>query len=138
MLTSVIIGLVSGIFLAVALVLFRKTHSQLIYGLTLTGIGFLYVGFTWSDLPSLVISAIQAFVFLLLAYQGVRKHAGFLPLGFFLHGAWDLLYTPFDTPGLIPPHYDAFCLTFDFVIGFYLLLVVKWRNETGVRSAFDI
>jgi hypothetical protein len=99
--------------------------------LVLSGIGFLYVGFTWSDLQALVVTALQAIFFLFLAYFGIKKHINFLIGGYFLHGSWDLVYDLFPSSNLIPPHYDLFCLSIDFTMGFYLWLI-KYRVNKPV------
>ena len=129
-----IIGLSSGILLIALFIILKKYDKQLVYGLTLTGIGFLYVGYTWSDLPSLIITSIQAIVFVALSYYGIKKSIYILAMGFFLHGIWDLAYNPFDKPGLIPPHYDVFCLTIDFVIGIYLLVLAR-QSSSAIKKA---
>jgi hypothetical protein len=118
-----IIGITSSIFLIGMFILLKKIDKTLVYGLILVGIGFLYVGFTWSDMESLIISSVQAIVFLFLAYYGIKKSIYILAFSYMLHGAWDLVYSFFDGPGLIPPQYDVFCLTFDFIIGIYLLVM---------------
>ncbi|MEQ1675870.1 MAG: DUF6010 family protein [Chitinophagaceae bacterium] len=129
-----IIGLSSGLLLIALFVILKKYDKKIVYGLTLTGIGFLYVGYTWSDLLSLIITSIQAIVFVALAYYGIKKSMYILALGFFLHGIWDLVYHPFDKPGLIPPQYDVFCLTIDFVIGIYLLVLARQSSSSVKRT----
>jgi hypothetical protein len=128
------IGTFSGILVILTVALLKQLDKATVYGLILMGIGYLYVGFTWSDIPSLVITFIQSVVFLFLAYYGLKKNIYFLIAGYFLHGAWDLLYDVFPNRGLIPPHYDWFCLSIDFTIGLYLLLIreqlIKPSNET--------
>jgi hypothetical protein len=114
-------GTLSGIIIILVIAFLKQLDKQIIYGLILTGIGFLYVGFTWSDALSLVITFVQAVVFLFLAYFGTRRHINFLTAGYFLHGAWDMLCGLFLNRNLIPPHYDWFCLSVDFTIGVYLL-----------------
>lgn len=129
-----IIGITSSIFLIGLFILLKKFDKPLVYGLILVGIGFLYVGFTWSDLESLIISSVQAIVFLFLAYYGIKKSIYILALSYILHGAWDLVYSFFDTPGLIPPQYDVFCLTFDFIIGIYLLIMGRKIKPLMVKG----
>lgn len=119
--SSYIIGTSAGLFVIVGIRLFLKDHERLIYALVLSGIGFLYVGFTWMDPIQLTITAVQAVLFLLLAARGVRNVA-VLSAGYFLHGAWDLVYNYFVTMESIPPHYDGFCLSIDFVMGAYILI----------------
>lgn len=119
------IGISSGILVILVVAILKQLDKTLVYGLVLTGIGYLYVGFTWSDLPSLLVTALQSVVFLFLAYYGVKKNINFLIGGYFLHGSWDLLYDAFPDRGLIPPHYDWFCLSIDFTIGLYLFIIRK-------------
>ena len=121
---AVIIGISSGLAIILLVVLLKQLDKKVIYGLILSGIGFLYVGFVWADSQALVINAIQAIIFLFLGYYGIKK-IYILAAGYFLHGCWDMLYDFFKAPGLIPPHYDLFCLSLDFTIAFYLLVFNK-------------
>lgn len=122
---AAIIGISFGFFIILLFGILRQFDKKLIYGLILAGIGFLYVGFVWTDLQDLVINSIQAVIFLLLAYYGMQKNIYVLAAGFFLHGFWDITYTFWRDPQLIPPHYNLFCLTIDFVMGFYILAFKK-------------
>lgn len=131
--TAFIIGITSGILLILLLLKLKNADKELLYGLTLTGIGFIYIGFTWSDFYSLLISSLQALVFLFLAFFGLKRNIYILAIGYFLHGIWDIIYSRFDTPGLIPPQYDVFCLTIDFTIGLYLLYFAK-QTGTGYKT----
>lgn len=126
----VIIGISSGLLVILIIALLRQVDKPTIYGLILSGIGFLYVGFTWSDTRALIITCIQAVVFLFIAWYGIRRNVYVLAAGYFLHGTWDLVYNLFPATNLIPPHYDLFCLSIDFTIGFYLL-IIKYRDAKG-------
>jgi hypothetical protein len=121
--TAVIIGISSGLFIIFLFILLKQLDKKLIYGLILCGIGFLYVGFAWSDTRALIINAAQAILFVFIAYFGIKKHFIILAAGYFIHGIWDTVYHSFQDPGLIPPQYDLFCLSIDFTIGFYLLVI---------------
>lgn len=122
------IGIVSGLVSILFILLLKKMDKATIYAMILTGIGFLYVGYTWSDTISLVLNSIQAIGFLFISYFGI-KNMVLLALGFFLHGAWDLVYDVLPLPDLRPPHYDLFCLSIDWVMGIYLVLLVRRRNK---------
>lgn len=117
----ILIGILSGIILILFLAILKQFSKIIMYGLILTGIGFIYVGFTWSDFVSLFISSLQAILFVFISYYGITKKMTFLAFGYFLHGIWDILYSFFLTSDLIPPGYDLFCLSIDFTIGIYLL-----------------
>lgn len=125
---AIIIGIVSGLVSILFILLLKKMDKATIYAMILTGIGFLYVGYTWSDTISLVLNSIQAIGFLFISYFGI-KNMVLLALGFFLHGAWDLVYDVLPLPDLRPPHYDLFCLSIDWVMGIYLVLLVRRRNK---------
>ncbi len=123
----VIIGISSGLVIILIIALLKRLDKPTIYGLILSGIGFLYVGFSWSDTRALVINGAQAIFFLFIAWFGIKRGLYVLAAGYFLHGTWDLMYNLFPRSNLIPPHYDLFCLSIDFTIGFYLL-VIKYRE----------
>jgi hypothetical protein len=125
--TPVIIGISSGLLLILLFAILKQFDKKVIYGLILAGIGFLYVGYTWSDLQSLIVNSAQAIFFLFFAYYGIKKSLYILAAGYFLHGTWDMAYDLFPKSNLIPPHYDLFCLSIDFTIGFYIL-AIKYRT----------
>src|SRR5215218_11353040 len=89
---AVLIGISGGLVVILFIALLKKLDKLVVYGLILAGIGFLYVGFTWSNLQALVITCFQAIIFLFIAYFGIKKNRYILVAGFFLHGIWDLLY----------------------------------------------
>jgi len=125
--TAIIIGIVSGLITIFGITLLKRLSKPVMYGLILSGIGFLYVGFTWTHTQALITNSIQVILFVMLAYFGMKKNIYILIAGYFLHGCWDLIYDLFPAPDLRPPHYDLFCLSIDFTIGLYLLLL-KYRN----------
>jgi Family of unknown function (DUF6010) len=127
--TAAIIGISLGLLIILIFSIFKHFDKKIIYGLILSGIGFLYVGFAWTDLLAVVINSIQAVLFFLMAYYGIKKNIHFLIAGYFLHGLWDISYHLFQNSNLIPPHYDLFCISIDFIFGFYLLLLVyRYKN----------
>jgi hypothetical protein len=123
--TSIIIGISAGLFIILLIAILKRLDKKIMYGLILSAIGFIYVGFVWTDLQALVINTIQAIIFLFLAYHGVKKNMAMLAAGYFLHGCWDIFYSFFNTHGLIPPNYDWFCSSLDFTIAIYLLVLNK-------------
>ncbi len=121
---AIIIGISSGLLIILLFCRMKHLDKKIIYGLILSGIGFLYVGFAWTDLQSLIATVVQAIFLLFFAYYGVKKNLYILATGYFSHGSWDLLYKLIPAPDLIPPHYDLFCLSIDFTLGFYII----WFN----------
>jgi hypothetical protein len=126
---AAIIGILSSV-ITILLVLLKRFDQKIVYGLILTAIGFLYIGYTWTNITIGIISGVQALLFLQLSYFGIKKNSYFLIAGYFMHGLWDLIYGQLGNTNLPPPHYDLFCLTYDFVVGFYLLILkyrMKWN-----------
>ena len=123
---SILIGISTGLVTILLIGILKQLDKKIVYGLILSGIGFLYVGFTWKDIPSLIITVIQAIIFLLFTCYGIKMNLYFLAAGYFLHGLWDLAYNLFRLTNLLPPHYDLFCLSIDFIIGIYLVML-QWH-----------
>jgi hypothetical protein len=120
---ATLIGIASGLLTILFIALLKRLEKPTMYGLVLSGIGFLYVGFTWSDSTLFVINSLQAISFLFIAYYGVKNRPYVLAAGYFLHGLWDLAYAFFSSPDLLPPHYDLFCMSLDFTVGCYLFFI---------------
>ena len=132
------LALIIGLSLGFVSILISRSVKQLdettFYGLMLAVIGALYVGFTWTDTTSFIINCIQCFFFGALAYFGIKKSMHFMAAGFMLHGAFDVVYSLFPVPDLRPPHYDVFCISVDWVIGFYLFIItVRQMNVITKR-----
>jgi len=124
----------AGLFTILVFTIFKRLDKNVIYGLILAAIGFLYVGYTWSDISALIINLLQALLFLMLAYFGIKKNSNYMIAGYFLHGLWDFMYGHVGDPSLIPPDYDWFCSTYDFIIGFYLLVLKFPLNRNGIND----
>lgn len=57
--TATLIGISVGLLQIVTFELLKKFEKDKIYALTLSAIGFLYVGFTWTDITTFIISGIS-------------------------------------------------------------------------------
>ena len=120
---AALIGLSSSLITILIFSILKRFDKSTIYGLILMGIAFLYIGYTWTNITIASVSFLQALFFLPFAYFGIKKNAFFLVAGYFLHGIWDLVYPFFGSPDLLPPDYDYFCLTYDFIVAIYLFLI---------------
>lgn len=129
--TGALIGIALGLVIIITFTILKQFDKTIIYSLILTAIGFLYIGYTWSDITYLIVNRIQALVFLFLAYYGITRNANYMIAGYFLHGTWDFVYEYFANKTFLPPHYDWFCFSIDFLTGFYLLLI---RNQLKGNS----
>lgn len=128
---AAIIGISSGLIIIILFSILKHFDKKIIYGLILSGIGFLYVGFAWTDLSALFTNGAQAIIFIFIAYYG-NKNMNVLAAGYFLHGIWDLIYHTFQNPGLLPPNYDLFCMSIDFTMGLYILLLNRLSGPKKV------
>lgn len=127
--TPVIIGIAVALLQIVSFEILKQFNKNSIYALTLSGIGFLYVGYTWTDTPTVIVTSIQAIIFVLIAYYGLIKNPYLLAAGYFLHGLWDIVYHFWFDTNLIPPHYDWFCSSLDFTVGLYLIAKIIKQNK---------
>jgi hypothetical protein len=130
--TPILIGISSALLQIVLFELLKQFKKDHIYALTLSGIGFLYVGFTWTNTPTVIIASIQAITFSFIAYYGLVKNSYLLAAGYFLHGLWDISYNIWQDASLIPPHYDWFCMSLDFTVGIYLTLKVLKQQQISI------
>lgn len=124
-----LIGISTGIIIILLFSFLKQFEKKIIYSLILAVIGFLYVGYTWSNFTAITLNLVQAVFFLFLAYYGIKKNMYFTVVGYFLHGLWDVSYNLFADSSLIPPHYDMFCFSIDFLIGIYLWIVLYQTNN---------
>ncbi|MGL2965847.1 DUF6010 family protein [Flavobacterium sp. XGLA_31] len=69
-----IIGITTALLQILVFEFLKQFDKNSIYALTLSGIGFLYVGFTWTATSTAIITAMQAIAFLLIAYYGLIKN----------------------------------------------------------------
>lgn len=134
---AVLIGISGGLLQILIFELLKQFKKDTIYALTLAAIGFLYVGFTWTDTPTLIVASIQAIVFVFFAYYGLTKSLYILAAGYFLHGLWDISYHLWQNAALIPPHYDWFCLSIDFTVGIYLI-IIKFKADIHTQPNLEI
>ena len=114
---DIIIGLITTFFVILFLEVFKSFDKKLMGSFALSGIAFIYVGFAWSDLPSLAIVVVGVAVFLFLAYYAVTRDYRLIALGLVLHGIWDMIYPHFTS--VVPQGYDLFCITIDFLLAIY-------------------
>lgn len=121
--TATLIGLVSSLITILIFTFLKRIDKNTIYGLILMGIGFLYIGYTWTEINTAVMSLVQALFFMVLAYLGIKRSYWFLVVGYLLHGLWDFVYPLVANPDLLPPDYDYFCFTYDFIVGLYLFII---------------
>ena len=126
---ATLIGLVSSLITILIFTFLKRVDKNTIYGLILMAIGFLYIGYTWTDFETAILSFMQAMFFMVLAYLGIKRNYWFLVAGYFLHGIWDMLYPLVANPDLLPPDYDYFCLTYDFIVGLYLWIFNSLANK---------
>jgi hypothetical protein len=123
------IGLITTIAIIGLVEILRFLEKRLIGALTLVGIAFIYIGFSWNDTASLILSIFGVAVFFALSYFGYKNNFILIITGLILHGIWDLLFPFFSSTA--PKGYDIFCLTVDFCLALYFYLRVK-RAKTSL------
>ena len=132
---DIVIGVVLCAIVIIFLESFKSLDKRLFGALTVVGIAFIYVGFAWNDLHSLIIVVIAVVPFVALAYYGQTKKFNLIVLGLLLHGLWDMVFPRFSS--VVPKGYDIFCLTADVILAayFYVRLNKIGGNNPQGRSA---
>lgn len=97
-------------------------------GLLLGVIAAVYIGFAIADGRNHVIylECTVAAGFILLALLGMWGKPVWLVVGFFAHGAWDLLHHPGKLGARVRAWYPPACVIYDWFIGFYLVYWLGW------------
>jgi hypothetical protein len=129
MMTEIISGIVTTVFIIIVFQVFSKYFTaKLIAAGVLVAIGFIYVGFSLKQntVELIILECIAAMIFFFIAIIGYIKNSSIIAFGIMLHGLWDL----FHHNGLlirtdIPTYWPVFCLTIDFLLGLYLLVVFR-------------
>lgn len=98
-------------------------EKRLVGAMTLVGIAFIYIGFSWSDVPSLIYSILGVALFFTLAYFGYKKNFILVITGLLLHGIWDVLFPYLSSAA--PEGYDIFCITIDILLAPYFYIRVR-------------
>lgn len=120
-------GAITTIIIIGLLEVFKSFDKRLIGAFTLVGISFIYIGFSWQDIPSLAYTIISVIAFLALSYYGYKNNFNLIVLGLILHGIWDVLFSLLSST--IPEGYDVFCITIDFLLATYFFVRVKPKNK---------
>lgn len=121
------IGAITTFIIIGLLEVFKSFDKRLIGAFTLVGISFIYIGFSWQDIPSLAYTIISVIAFLALSYYGYKNNFNLIVLGLILHGIWDVLFPLLSST--IPKGYDVFCITIDFLLATYFFVRVKPKNK---------
>src|SRR5258705_6282393 len=130
------IGIITTIAIIGLVEILRFLEKRLIGALTLVGIAFIYIGFSWNDILSLTYAILGVAVFFVLSYFGYKKNFILIIIGLILHGIWDILFPFFSSTA--PEGYGIFCLTVDFLLAIYFYIRVKplkqFENENKLAT----
>ena len=141
----VVIGLLSAIG---SILIFRRIFQgrweQIFWSSFLVVIAAFYLSFAayfGASTHAWQTELVGVAVFLVCAAVGLFFRPA-IAVGYVMHGLWDLSHSLFGSSlaGLslteIPLGYDIFCLTFDFVVAFYLMISATAWHEPGKLDLF--
>ncbi|MCW3106041.1 MAG: hypothetical protein JWQ09_547 [Segetibacter sp.] len=131
------IQLLSAIATALFVILFtillsKHFSARLVAATILCSIAFIYVGFSLKGNPasSIVLEALVAVVFYLIAVIGYSKNNSLIAYGIVLHGIWDILHHKASFVKTdIPDYWPMYCLLVDFLLGVYFFLDFRVKNN---------
>lgn len=121
-----ILAIITSLSIISILEVFKSFDKKLISALTLVAIAFIYTGFAWEEISTLIMVIAGNLVFISLAYFGYKRNYLWIIIGLVLHGLWDLIYPFFSTSA--PQGYDIFCILVDFILAVYFFVKLKAEN----------
>lgn len=128
-----VMGLAWTIGIIGFLEIFSTFDKRLLAAYTLTGIPFIYIGFSFHDPPSLFASILAVGFFIALAYYGYKKNFYLVIAGLALHALWDLVFPLFSS--MAPKGYDIFCITIDVLLALYFLFRIKIIGKISHKNS---
>lgn len=119
---EVFIGIISGILIIISgrMTDFEKDNS--FYPLILIFISLLYVLFASIDQGNsvIIVESLIAAVFISFAILGFKGNRLWIPIGYAIHGFFDVLHPHILDNSGVPEWWPGFCLGIDEVIALYL------------------
>lgn len=70
---AALIGVSTGLIIILLFVLLKHFDKRIVYSLILTAIGFLYVGYTWTDIMAISLNIVQAIFFFFLHTTELKR-----------------------------------------------------------------
>ena len=131
---SLILGLASAILLIALARRFSWKAEKRFWAFGLVIAAIIYILFALrSGIQTnwLVIEGAGILLFGSFAILGLRKHPAWIGIGWMSHSLWDyLLHHHFAAPAFVPDGYAMACLSFDIVVGLYILLQSdRWQRR---------
>ncbi|MEO0473428.1 MAG: hypothetical protein AAF206_27700 [Bacteroidota bacterium] len=87
-------------------------------------------GLSWLGIESL-----GMVIYGLMAWASKRITVWLLPIGWLLHGLWDLLLHAGGHPAFVPNWYPAICLGFDVCLFVYLSWLIWSPSSPGIKKS---
>ena len=125
---NILIALGAGVVTCLFIYVLPYGRALDAIGLLLGIIAAIYIGFAITDGRThvLYLECSVAAVFILLALLGMWGKPVWLVIGFFAHGAWDLLHHPGNMGSKVRKWYPPACLAYDWLVGAYLVYWLGW------------
>lgn len=109
-------------------------RANAIYCVTLVYIAAVYVGPALArGAPGDVVEMLASLGFVALALAGLAGGEAWLASGYILHGMWDAFHVDLAHSGL-PGWYVPACIGFDWVVGLWIIRVMK-KKRAAARAA---
>jgi hypothetical protein len=118
------LGLILAAATMVVLVLLPSDKGVDLLAILLAAVGAIYIGSALAnDRPGETkLETGAALITILLALGGLWLSPYLLAIGYFLHGAWDILHHPEVIKTRIAKWVPPFCLVYDWLIAAFILL----------------
>ena len=133
----ILFSLIIGVFAAygfIWLVASKSSHADRVFRIGLVVAAIIYLNLAWiydASSSVLMIEGAGVLVFLIVALASMGRFVKLLAWGWLTHPVWDLvLHAPVGSYTHAPEWYVFACLSFDVIVGMYLL-----KRESGEHEA---
>lgn len=119
---EILIGIVAGVVIIISGKMTHFENDDSFYPLLFIFISLLYILFASIDqgISVIILESFIAAVFISFAIIGFKGNRLWIPIGYALHGLFDLLHPYILNNSGVPEWWPGFCLGIDEVIALYL------------------
>lgn len=120
-----VIGLLLAIIVALMAFVLQYDRDRSFYPtiLMVIALGYVLFGVLSGSLETTIIESLIALVFIGIAIYGSRTTRRIVAVGIILHGLFDIVHAEFITNTGVPDWWYGACMTFDIVLGMWLLVL---------------
>jgi len=127
---EILIGIIAGIAIIISGKMMNFEKDDSFYPLILIFISLLYILFASIDqgISVILVESLIAALFIIFAVLGFKGNRLWVPIGYAIHGFFDILHPYILNNSGVPEWWAGFCLGIDEVIALYLFWKIYYKK----------